>query len=131
MLAGTATVNKGILAPAHWPLAFLVRVEDCLWESHTPLLVQVLQTQDLPWPLGIWGRSAKRHNVLKKLCLSFQRVPSYFQMLLRGPLLSLACSKKHSHSWEKKITETKNKTEIRKERMCGQVVVFNASKWIT
>lgn len=35
MLTGMATVNKGILAPTHWALAFLVQVEDCLWESRT------------------------------------------------------------------------------------------------
>ena len=48
------------------------------------------------------------------------RVPSYSQMLLRDQVLTFL----------KKQNKQKEHIEIRKERMCGQVVVFNASKWI-
>lgn len=76
MLTGMAPVNKGILAPIHWALAFLVGVEDSFWESHTLLSfsegsLDSGSTMDFRY----MGQVSKRHNILREVLPVFLKSP--------------------------------------------------------
>ena len=98
MLTGMTTVNKGILAPIHWALAFLVWVEDSFWESHT-----LLSFREGSLDLGSTMDFRYMGQVSKKAQHTKEVLPVFLESLATPrcsseTLFSLAQNKKRSHS---------------------------------